>query len=180
MLFTEKALEHRIIEEFPKLAKKHHISDDITEVLMQELSYALKAPSWQSYEVVLSYVQQAWSELRKHLDSPMSHIYFDTFASEVMGLSANTQGLPKYRRYLTASFAAAVRRVNGIPLTGKQVDALETALQLLHYKKPSVEILDKCTDALINAGLDPILSLGDRTEEFLASIEADEEEGRIF
>ncbi len=196
MLITEKELEHRIAETFPKLAKKHHISDEVTEALIQELSSALKTPSRQNYEIALFYVQQAWNELKKQLNSPMFSIYFDTFAHEVMGLSASTEGLPKYRRYLTAAFAAAVRRSaalcfdrnsasaikteDDVPLTKQQVVALETTLQQLHYKEPSAEILDECTDALTRAGLDPIISLGKRTEEFLASIEAEEEEGRIF
>jgi len=200
MLITEKELEHRIIEMFPKLAKKYHISDDVTGALIDELSSALKTPSRQSYETALSYVQQAWEELKKQffccfditfgmgvettrqLDSPMYSIYFDTFAHEVMGLSASTEGLPKYRRYLTAAFAAAVRRsaTDGTPLTKQQVEALEATLQELYHSEPSVELLDRCTDALTQAGLDPILSLGKRTEEFLASIEAEEEEGLIF
>jgi len=182
MLFTGKELEHRITETVQRLAKKHHISDDATEALMQELTFALKYPSRQSYETALSYVQQAWNELKKQLDSPMYSIYFDTFAHEVMDLSACTEGLPKYRRYLTAAFAAAVRRsvADGMKLTKQQVKALEITLEQLHQDEPSVEILDECTDALTKAGLDPILSLGKRTEAFLASIEADEEEGRIF
>jgi hypothetical protein len=182
MLITEKELEHRITEMFPKLAKKYHISDDVTGALIDELSSALKTPSRQSYETALSYVQQAWDELKQQLDSSMYSIYFDTLAHEVMGLSASTEGLPKYRRYLTAAFAAAVRRsaVDGVPLTKQQVTALEATLQQLHQDEPSVEILDKCTDDLTRAGLDPILSLGKRTEAFLASIEAEEEEGRIF
>jgi hypothetical protein len=182
MLITEKEVEHRIIEMFPKLAKKHYISDEVTKALIQELRSVLKTPSQQSYEAALSSVQQAWDELKKRLDSPMYSIYFDTFAHEVMGLSASTEGLPKYRRYLTAAFAAAVRRsvADGIPLTKQQVTALEGTLQHLHHKEPSAEILDYCTDALTQVGLDPILSLGKRTEEFLASIEAEEEEGRIF
>ena len=182
MLITEKELEHRVAETFPKLAKKHHISDDVTEALMQELSSALKTPSQQSYETALSYVQQAWDELKQQSDSPMYSIYFDTFAHEVMGLSASTEGIEKYRRYLTAAFAAAVRRsaTDGTPLTKQQVEALEATLQELYHSEPSVELLDRCTDDLTQAGLDPILSLGKRTEEFLASIEADEEEGRIF
>lgn len=182
MLFTEKELEHRIKDKFPKLAKKHHISDDVTEALMQELSSALKTPSKQSYETALSYVQKALDELKKHLNSPMYSIYFDTFAYEVMRLSAITEGLEKYRRYLTAAFAAAVRRskADGISLNKKQVEAFEETLQQLHHKEPSVEILDKCTDALTHVGLNPIFSLDKRTEEFLASIEAEEEEGQIF
>jgi len=111
MLITEKELEHRITETFPKLAKKHHISDEVTEALIQELSSALKTPSQQSYEEALFYVKQAWGELKKCLSSPMYSIYFDTFAH--------------------------------------------------------AEILDNCTDALTQAGLDPVLSLGKRTEEFL-------------
>ncbi|HIE29321.1 TPA: hypothetical protein EYP66_18780 [Candidatus Poribacteria bacterium] len=182
MLITDKELEHRLAETFPKLAKKYHISDDVTGALIDELSSALKTPSRQSYETALSYVQQAWDELKKQLDSPMYSIYFDTFAHEVMGLSASTEGLPKYRRYLTAAFAAAVRRsaTDGRRLTKQQVEALEATLQELYHSEPSVEILDKCTDALTQAGLDPIFSLGKRTEEFLASMEAEEEEGRIF
>ncbi len=171
MLITEKELEHRLAETFPKLAKKHHISDDVTEILIQELTSALKTPSWQSYETALSYVQQAWDELKKHLDEQMYSIYFDTFAHEVTGLSASTEGLPKYRRYLTAAFAAAVRRsaADGIPLTKGQVETLEATLQQLHQDEPSAEILDKCTDALTRVGLDPVLSLGKRTEAFLAT-----------
>jgi len=182
MLVTEKELEHRIVETFPKLAKKHRISDDVTEALMHELSSALKTPSQQSYEKALSYVQQAWDELKKQLDSPMYSIYFDIFAHEAAELSACTEGLPKYRRYLTAAFAAAVRKsvADGIPLTKKQVEALEATLQQLHQDESSAAILDKCTDALTKVELDPILSLGKRTEAFLASIEADEEEGQIF
>jgi len=182
MLITEKELEHRITETFPKLAQKHHIADDVTEALILELSSGLKIPSRQSYETVLSYVQQAWDELKKQFSSPMYSIYFDMFAHEVMGLSASTEGLPKYRRYLTAAFAAAVRRsaTDGILLTKQQVEALEKTLQQLHHKEPSAEILNYCTDALTQAGLDPILSLDKRTEKFLASIEAEEEEGRIF
>jgi len=182
MLITEKELEHRLAETFPKLAKKHHISDDVTDTLIQELTSALKTPSRQSYETILSYVQQAWNELKEQLDSPMYSIYFDTFAHEVAELSACTEGLPKYRRYLTVAFAAVVRRsvADGRRLTQGQVEALATTLQQLHQNEPSAEILDKCTDALTRAKLDPILTLGKRTEAFLASIEADEEEGRIF
>lgn len=166
MLITEKELEHRITETFPKLAKKHHISDEVTEALTQELSSALKTPSQQSYEEALSYVKRAWDELKKQLSSLMYFIYFDTFAHEVMGLSASTEELSRYRRYLTAAFAAAVRRsaADGIPLTKQQVEALEATLQQLHHKEPSAEILDNCTDALTQAGLDPILSLGKRTD----------------
>ena len=89
----------------------------------------------------------------------MYSIYFNTFAHEVMGVSASTERLPKYRRYLTAAFAAAVRRsaADGITLTKQQVTALEETLQQLHHKEPSAEILDYCTDALTQAGLDPIL-----------------------
>jgi len=159
MLVTEKELEHRIVERFPKLAKKHHISDDVTNSLMKELSSALKTPSRQSYEATLFYVQQAWDDLKKHLGSQMYPIYFDTFAHEVMGLSASTEGLPKYRRYLTAAFAAAVRRsaADDIPLTKQQADALEATLQQLHHAEPSAAILNKCTDALTKVELDPIL-----------------------
>jgi len=74
MLFTEKELEHRITETVQRLAKKHHISDDATEALMQELTFALL----RFYTLALLKDARKWQRLRPILlDTSEKHVILE-------------------------------------------------------------------------------------------------------
>ncbi|MBM3237779.1 hypothetical protein FJZ31_15935 [Candidatus Poribacteria bacterium] len=183
MLMTHKEIEKHIGEIFPFLGKKHHLDEDKTMALMQDLTSALaKAAEEKEYQTILQYVDTAFKLLKKHCSTFTYSIYFDTFANAVWKLAAETEGQPIFRRYLTAAFAAAVRRAEAMqePLTETHFSALELSLNKLMQPEVSDETMDECTCALQEAGLDPMISLGERAKAFVASIIAEEEDERIF
>jgi hypothetical protein len=183
MYLTEKEIEKQIGEIFPFLGKKHHLDEDKTIALMQDLTSALaKASEEKEYQTILQYVNTAFKLLKKHRSAFTYSIYFDTFAQAVWRLAAETEGQPILRRYLTAAFAAAVRRAESMqePLTETHFNALELSLTKLMQPEVSHETLAECTCVLKEAGLDPMISLGERAKAFVASIIAEEEDERIF
>jgi len=139
-------------------------------------------PDERVYEKRLQRVKKSFSALKKQLNHPTYSIFFNLFQREVSALAGKTRGLPEMRRYLTAAFAAAVRRavIAKTPLTSEQVDALELALKHLSKEAPTEEQLRECVDALEQSGLDTTMRLGESVKEFLQTIEEDEAEGRLF
>lgn len=184
MLMTDIELEHRIKEIFPVLTQKHELPKDVSQALMEDLTKLLTQPEpdEQVYKKRLQYVKEAFSTLKKKLNHPTYPIFFNLFQKEVSALAGKTRGLPEIRRYLTAAFAAAVRRsvLSETPLTQHQVGALELALKHLSQPNPAEEQLSKCVNALEQSGLDTTIRLGESVKEFLDTIEADEAEGRLF
>lgn len=183
MYLTHKEIEKHIGDIFPFLGKKHHLDEYKTIALMQDLTQALaKATEEKEYQTILQYVNTAFELLKKHRSSFTYSIYFDTFAHAVWKLASETEGLPKMRRYLTAAFAAAVRRTESMQerLTETHFSALELSLAKLMLPEVSDEILDECTRVLKEAGLDPMISLGERAKAFVDSIIAEEEDEYIF
>ena len=202
MLMTDIELEHRIKEIFPILAQKHELPEEIGQPLMKDLTKYLTQPEpdEQVYEKRLQRVKESFSELNKRLNHPTYSIFFNLFQKEVSALAGNTRGLPEMRRYLTAAFAAAVRRsvIAKTPLTNEavhevtaeprynrdklreQVSALELTLKHLSKAEPTEEQLSECVNALEKSGLDTTIRLGESVKEFLQTIEADDAEGRFF
>jgi len=184
MLMTEIELEHRIKEIFPTLAQKHELPAEVSQPLMEELTKFLiqPEPDEQVYEKRLQRVKESFSTLKKQLNHLTYSIFFNLFQKEVSALAGNTRGLPDIRRYLTAAFAAAVRRsvIAKPPLTQQQVNALKLTLKHLSKEAPTEEQLRECVDALEQSGLDTTIRLGESTKEFLQTIEEDEAEGRYF
>jgi hypothetical protein len=183
MYLTHKEIEEHIGEIFPFLGRKHHLDEYKTMALMQDLTSALaKAAEEKEYQTILQYVDTAFKLLKKHRSAFTYSIYFDTFAQAVFSLAAETEGLPKMRRYLTAAFAAAVRRAESTqePLTETHFSALELSLNKLMLPEVYSETLYECTRALKEAGLDPMISLGERAKAFVDSIIAEEEDEHIF
>jgi len=184
MLMTEIELEHRIKEIFPILAQKHELPEEVGQTLMKDLTKYLTQPEpdEQVYEKRLQRVEESFSELKKQLNHPTYPIFVNLFQKEVSALAGNTRGLPEMRRYLTAAFAAAVRKsvIAKTQLTSEQVSALELTLKHLSQEEPTEEQLSECVHALEQSGLDTTIRLGESVKEFLQTIEEDEAEGRFF
>ncbi len=184
MLMTDIELEHRINEIFPTLAQKHKLPEEVSRALIEDLTKFLTQPEpdEQVYEKRLQYVKDSFSTLKKRLNHPTYSIFFNLFHKEVSALAGKTQGLPEMRRYLTAAFAAAVRKsvIAKTPLTSEQVAALELALKHLSKEAPTEEQLSECVQVLEQSGLDTTIRLGESVREFLQTIENDEAEGRFF
>ncbi|MFQ6044530.1 MAG: hypothetical protein ACE5PV_27065 [Candidatus Poribacteria bacterium] len=184
MLMTETELEHRIKEIFPILAQKYELPEEVGQTLMKDLTKYLTQPEpdEQIYEKRLQRVKESFSELKKQLNHPTYSIFYVLFQKEVSALAGKTRGLPEMRRYLTAAFAAAVRKsvIAKTQLTSEQISALELALKHLSKESPTEEQLSECVNALEKSGLDTTIRLGDSVKEFLDTIEADEAEGRFF
>jgi len=184
MLITGIELEHRIKEIFPILAQKHELPKEVGQALMEDLAKFLTQPEPDErvYEKRLQYVEEAFSMLKERLNHSTYPIFFNLFQGEVSALAGKTRGLPEMKRYLTAAFAAAVRKniIAKTPLTLEQIDALELTLKHLSKKAPTEEQLSECVNALEESGLDTTIRLGERVTEFLQTIEEDEVEGRFF
>ena len=184
MLMTDIELEHRIKEIFPTLVQKHELPKDVSQSLMEDLTKFLTQPEPDEkvYEKRLQRVKESFSTLRKQLNHPTYSIFFNLFQKEVSALAGKTRGLPEMRRYLTAAFAAAVRRsvISETPLTQQQIDALKLALKHLSQPNPTEEQLSECVHTLEQSGFDTTIRLGESVKEFLDTIEADEAEGRYF
>lgn len=184
MLMTDIELEHRIKEILPVLAQKHELPAEISQPLMEDLTKFLTQPEpdVQVYEKQLQYVKDLFSTLKKRLNHSTYPIFFTLFQKEVSALAGKTRGLPEMRRYLTAAFAAAVRRsvINKILFTLEHVEALELVIKHLSQPAPTEEQLKECVHALEQSGLDTTIRLGESVKEFLQTIEMDEVEGRTF
>ena len=155
----------RLGEVFIEIAHKHNLNEKEAHQMLYELLSVLKEPTFiarRSFEEILEYVQQAFSDLVAHLADEGYLDYLHIFHLEVDALTNNISDQPENRRHLTILLSKVARhwRKSATLPTEKQIEAAKNLIAHLSQREPIFADVMDCADKLEEAGIRTTIQSG--------------------
>lgn len=155
----------RLGEVFIEIARRHNLDEKEAHQILYELLSALKEPAFiarHSFDEIVEYVQQAFSNLVAHLADEDYSDYLNIFHLEVDALANNISDQPENRRHLAILISKVARhwRKSATSPTEKQIEAAKNLIAHLSKIEPTFDAVMACADKLEEAGIRTTIQAG--------------------
>jgi len=155
----------RLGEVFIEIARKHNLDEKEAHQMLYELLSALKEPAFiarRSFDKMLEYVQQAFSDLVAHLADEDYPDFLHIFHLEVDALTNNISDQPENRRHLVILLSKVAHhwRKSAKSPTEKQIEAAKNLIAHLSQREPTFDDVMDCADRLEEAGIRTTIQSG--------------------
>jgi len=150
---------------FIEIARKHNLDEKEAHQMLDELLSALKEPVFinqHSFDEMIKYVQQAFSDLVAHLDDGIYSAYIHIFYLKVEALANNISDQPENRRHLAILLSKAARhwQKSSKSPTEKQIEAVENLLAHFFQQELTFDDVMDCADRLEEAEIRTTIQSG--------------------
>lgn len=173
-------VERRLEKVFLPISKRYELNEEKARKLMHELAEGLLIAQKEeraAFERLTASIAADVGALEDKWDDETARKrHFASFQRKAIALANTPLHSNPHKDELTVLLSTAVRRIKVEEVTKEQVEVIKLVVKYLRSFAVSFKDVVFCTRMLRDAGIEPMLQLGESVDEYLSLLEENNED----